>query len=52
MKHEHLWVRLAEAKAVLEPVQSKYRVLFEDPREPDARYLDCTGSSTALALLV
>ena len=36
MKHEHLWVRLAEAKAVLEPVQSKYRVLFEDPREPDA----------------
>lgn len=32
----HLWDRLAEAKSRLEPVQSKYRVLFEDPREPDA----------------
>ena len=31
----HLWDRLAEAKSRLEPVQSKYRVLFEDPREPD-----------------
>ena len=28
----HLWDRLAEAK----PVQSKYRVLFEDPTQPDA----------------
>ena len=32
----HLWDRLAEAKSRLEPVQSRYRVLFEDPREPDA----------------
>ena len=32
----HLWDRLAEAKSRLAPVQSKYRVLFEDPREPDA----------------
>ena len=32
----HLWDRLAEAKARLEPVQSKYRVLFENPAEPDA----------------
>ncbi|MDC1500495.1 hypothetical protein N8388_04560 [Octadecabacter sp.] len=32
----HLWDRLAEAKARLEPVQSKYRVLFENPSEPDA----------------
>jgi hypothetical protein len=32
----HLWTRLLEAKARLKPVQSKYRVLFEDPREPDA----------------
>lgn len=28
--------RLGEAKAKLKPVQSKYRVVFEDPREPDA----------------
>jgi len=33
---QHLWDRLAEAKSRLKPVQSKYRVLFEDPREPDA----------------
>ena len=32
----HLWDRLAEAKSRLAPVQSKYRVLFEDPRDPDA----------------
>lgn len=31
----HLWDRLAEAKSRLEPVQSKYRVLFEDPATPD-----------------
>ena len=33
---QHLWTRLLEAKSRLKPVQSKYRVLFEDPREPDA----------------
>jgi hypothetical protein len=33
---QHLWTRLLEAKARLKPVQSKYRVLFEDPRKPDA----------------
>ena len=32
----HLWDRLAEAKQRLAPVQSKYRVLFEDPSQPDA----------------
>ena len=32
----HLWDRLAEAKSRLAPVQSKYRVLFEDPSRPDA----------------
>ena len=32
---QHLWDRLAEAKSRLEPVQSKYRVLFEDPATPD-----------------
>ena len=31
----HLWDRLAEAKSHLAPVQSKYRVLFEDPSTPD-----------------
>ena len=35
MTHGHLWDRLAEAKTRLEPVQSKYRVLFEDPATPD-----------------
>ena len=33
---KHLWDRLAEAKSRLTPVQSKYRVLFEDPTQPDA----------------
>ena len=32
----HLWDRLAEAKSRLAPVQSKYRVLFENPTDPDA----------------
>jgi len=32
----HLWDRLAEAKSRLAPVQSKYRILFENPAEPDA----------------
>ena len=32
----HLWDRLAEAKSRLAPVQSQYRVLFENPAEPDA----------------
>ena len=36
MTHGHLWDRLADAKARLDPVQSKYRVLFENPTEPDA----------------
>ena len=31
----HLWDRLLEAKSRLKPVQSKYRVLFEDPTAPD-----------------
>ena len=31
----HLWERLLEAKSRLAPVQSKYRVLFEDPATPD-----------------
>lgn len=33
---KHLWERLAEAKSRLAPVQSKYRVVFEDPSNPDA----------------
>jgi hypothetical protein len=36
MTRGHLWDRLAEAKSRLKPVQSKYRVLFENPAEPDA----------------
>ena len=32
----HLWDRLAEAKSRLAPVQSKYRVLFENPADPEA----------------
>jgi hypothetical protein len=32
----HLWDRLHDAKERLAPVQSKYRVVFEDPAEPDA----------------
>ena len=35
MTHGHLWDRLLEAKSRLEPVQSKYRVLFEDPTAPE-----------------
>ncbi len=35
----HLWDRLAEAKSRLAPVQSKYRVVFEDPSRPD----DCAA---------
>jgi len=31
---QHLWERLLEAKSRLKPVQSKYRVLFEDPATP------------------
>ena len=31
----HLWDRLADAKARLDPVQSKYRVLFENPGDLD-----------------
>ena len=34
--HGHLWDRLTQAKSRLAPVQSKYRVLFENPAEPDA----------------
>ena len=34
--HGHLWDRLAEAKSRLAPVQSKYRVLFENPTDPEA----------------
>ena len=33
---QHLWERLLEAKSRLAPVQSQYRVLFEDPAQPDA----------------
>lgn len=33
---KHLWDRLVDAKARLEPVQSRYRVAFEDPDEPEA----------------
>ena len=36
MTHGHLWDRLAEATARLEPVQSKYRELFENPEDLDA----------------
>jgi len=36
MTHGHLWDRLAEAKSRLSPVQSKYRVVFEDPADPEA----------------
>ncbi len=31
----HLWERLAEARTRLAPVQSKYRVIFEDPTQVD-----------------
>ena len=33
---KHLWTRLLDAKQRLKPVQSKYRVVFEDPANPDA----------------
>jgi hypothetical protein len=33
---KHLWDRLAEAKERLEPLQSQYRVLFENPEDLDA----------------
>lgn len=36
MTHGHLWDRLAEAKSRLEPVQSQYRVVFENPDDLDA----------------
>ena len=36
MTHGHLWDRLNEAKARLTPVQSQYRVLFENPSDPEA----------------
>lgn len=32
----HLWDRILEAKERLAPVQSKYRVVFEDPTQPEA----------------
>jgi hypothetical protein len=32
----HLWDRLHDARERLAPVQSRYRVVFEDPAEPDA----------------
>jgi len=34
-KDTHLWDRLCWAKENIEPYESKYRVLFEDPNEPD-----------------
>ncbi len=33
---KHLWSRLVKAKEHLDSVQSKYRVVYEDPEEPDA----------------
>lgn len=30
-----LWDRVVEARARLEPVQSKYQIVFEDPDQPD-----------------
>ncbi len=52
MTHGHLWDRLAEAKSRLAPVQSKYRVLFEDPATPDepAKVLVPEPNSMAAAL--
>jgi hypothetical protein len=32
---EKLWHRLVKSRRQLKPVQSKYRVLFEDPATPD-----------------
>jgi hypothetical protein len=34
--HEHLWFRLCYYAQALKPVQSKYRVLFEDPDDLEA----------------
>ena len=34
--HGYLWDRLNEAESRLAPVESQYRVLFENPAEPDA----------------
>ena len=36
MTHGHLWDRLCEAKERLDPVQSKYRIMFENPDDLDA----------------
>jgi hypothetical protein len=36
LSYGHLFDRLMWAKDNLEPQQSKYRVVFEDPSEPDA----------------
>ena len=36
MTHGHLWDRLAEAKSRLEPVQPRYRVIYENPDDLDA----------------
>ena len=36
LTHRHLWDRLAEAKSRLDPVQSNYRVVFENPDDLDA----------------
>ena len=33
---EHLWNRLGWAKENLEMIQTDYRVVWEDPQEPDA----------------
>ena len=32
----HLWERLCWAKEKLEGIQSEYRVVWEDPEEPDS----------------
>ncbi len=36
MSHGHLWDRLKEARSRLEPIQSKYRVIYENPDDLDA----------------
>jgi len=36
LSYGHLFDRLVDAKSRLAPVQSKYRIVFEDPAEPDA----------------
>jgi len=47
----HLWDRLDEAKLHLTPVQSKYRVLFEDSQDEPAKVLvpDPNWMAAALA---